>query len=140
VSINELAGHRPKVTAGSDRSFGIVFAAVFAIISIWPWLFGGSPRIWSAAVAVVIAIIAMVWPRLLSPFNQIWFRFGLVIHHIVNPIVMAVIYFVAVVPTGLALKLAGKDPLRLKREPDSASYWIVREPPGPPAGSMSNQF
>jgi hypothetical protein len=34
----------------------------------------------------------------------------------------------------------GKDMLRLKRDPDSASYWIIRQPPGPAPGTMKDQF
>jgi hypothetical protein len=44
------------------------------------------------------------------------------------------------VPMGLLLRVLGKDLLSLKRKPDSTSYWISREPPGPEPGTMSKQF
>ncbi len=53
---------------------------------------------------------------------------------------MGLVYFAAVVPTALIVRARGKDLLRLKRDPAAESYWIKRDPPGPPAGSMSNQF
>jgi hypothetical protein len=40
----------------------------------------------------------------------------------------------------MLMRLCGKDSLRLRREPDAASYWIEREPPGPPPETMRNQF
>ena len=40
-------------------------------------------------------------------------------------------FFGTVLPIGLVMRALGKDLLRLKREPDADSYWIVRAPPGP---------
>lgn len=131
--------HR-KVKPGSNRSFGAVFAAVFGVLSLWPLWSGGTVRLWAAALALVFAAVAALAPQLLAPLNRVWFLFGRAIHKVVGPIIMAVIYFGAVVPTGLVLKLMGKDPLRLQRDPGATSYWIVREPPGPERGSMSRQF
>ena len=125
----------------TPRSFSLTFAAVFLIIGGWPWaLYGHAPRYWALLIAVFFAAAAFLAPRLLGPLNWLWYRFGLLLHSVVNPLVMALIYYVGVVPIGLVLRVAGKDLLRLKREPRAASYWIVREPPGPEPGSMSKQF
>ncbi len=140
MATNEPAvSHRP-VTRGSERSFGIVFAVVFCLIGLWPAKSGGAVRLWALAIALAFLAAAFLAPRLLAPLNLIWFRLGLLLHRVVNPLVMAVVYYGAVVPTGLILKARGKDLLRLKRDPDAKSYWIVRDPPGPPPGSMSRQF
>jgi len=128
------------VTRGSDRNFGIVFACVFAIIGLWPMLHGSGLRLWALAVAVACLAASMLRPQLLSPLNQLWFRFGLLLHHVVNPVLMVVIYYGAVVPTGLVLRASGKDVLRLKLDRSAASYWMVRDPPGPAVGSMEKQF
>lgn len=126
---------------GSERSFGLVFTVVFTVIGVWPWLFGGAPvRLWALAVAILFLGLTFLAPKILSPLNRLWFRFGLLLHRVVNPIVMALIYYGAIVPTGLLLKAFGKDLLRLKRAPDAQTYWIAREPPGPERGSMSKQF
>lgn len=126
---------------GSERSFGLVFTVVFTVIGVWPWLFRGAPvRLWALAVAILFLGLTFLAPKILSPLNRLWFRFGLLLHRVVNPIVMALIYYGAIVPTGLLLKAFGKDLLRLKRAPDAQTYWIAREPPGPERGSMSKQF
>jgi hypothetical protein len=65
---------------------------------------------------------------------------GLLLHHVVNPVLMFLIYYSTVLPTGLVLRALGKDVLRLKVDHASTSYWIVRAPPGPGAGSMEKQF
>ena len=70
----------------------------------------------------------------LRPLNRLWLKFGLLLHKVVNPIVMALVFFGTVLPTGLIMRVLGKDLLRLKRQPDANSYWIERRPPGPAPG------
>ena len=140
MSVNEPIVQRRRVVAGSNRSFGIVFAVVFGVIGFWPVAFGGSLRLWAAIPAGLFLAAALMAPWLLSPLNRAWFYVGIALHRVVNPIVMAIIYYGTVVPVGLILKARGKDLLRLKRDPDAKSYWIPRDPPGPPRGSMTKQF
>ena len=134
-----LTGDEP-VQGGSDRGFGAVFAFVFVAVGLFPLLNGGPPRAWALGVAVALLLAALVKPALLAPFNRVWFKFGLLLQRVVNPLVMAVIYFAVATPTGLVMRALGKDPLRLKRDPDADSYWIHRDPPGPERESMRHQF
>lgn len=129
-----------KVTAGSERSFGLVFACVFALIGVVPWTLGHGLRSWALIVAAIFLAAAYLAPALLAPLNKLWFRFGLLLHNVVNPIVMALIFYGAVLPTGLMVRAMRKDLLRLKRDPQAQSYWIKREPPGPAPDSMTRQF
>jgi len=131
--------HR-KVTASSDRSFGLIFAGFFSVVALLPLIRGGPPRLWALAIAAAFAAVAMLAPRWLQPLNRIWFKLGLLLHHIVNPLIMALMFYGAILPMALLLRALGKDLLRLKRDPDAASYWIVRDPPGPAPQSMNKQF
>jgi uncharacterized membrane protein YhaH (DUF805 family) len=140
MSFDERSRLGRKVKPGSNRSFGVLFVIVFGVVSLWPLWSGGAVRLWAAAVAAVFAVITVVAPQLLAALNRGWFLLGQAMHKVVNPLVMGLIYFGCVVPTGLVLKLLGKDTLRLRRDPEATSYWIVREPPGPARGSMSRQF
>ncbi len=126
------------VTVGSERSFGLVFAAVFAIIAAWPLIYGDGPRWWAIAVALGFAVAGLLAPAVLRPLNILWFRFGLLLGRIVGPVVMGLIFIVAVTPTALIFKLFGKDPLRLKADESSKSYWIERDETL--HGSMRDQF
>jgi hypothetical protein len=137
---NEPVIPEEEVIRSSERAFGIVFTVVFALIGLAPVVSGARPRVWALVFAAAFLAAAKLRPRLLSPLNAVWFQFGLLLHHIVNPLIMFVIYCGAVIPTGLVLKALGKDPLRLKLDRRATSYWIVREPPGPAAGTMRKQF
>ena len=140
MTANEpIISHR-KVIAGSDRSFGLVFAAFFAVVALLPAIHGAPVRWWALVAAGAFAAAALFVPRALHPLNRLWLALGLLLHRLVNPVVMAVMFYGAILPMALLLRALGKDLLRLKREPQAASYWIAREPPAPAPGSMSKQF
>ena len=140
MTVNEPVVSRRRTVVGSNRTFGVVFAVVFGIITLWPVLSGGWPRWWASSIAGIFLAAALIAPRLLSPLNRTWFHFGVVLHRVINPIIMGIIYYGTVVPIGLILRARGKDLLRLKRDPNAKSYWIERDPPGPARGSMTKQF
>ena len=106
----------------SNRSFGIVFFAVFLIIALWPLLKGESLRFWSVAVSLIFLILGLINSKILTPLNKMWMKFGLLLGNIVSPIVMGIIFFGVVTPTGLLMKLFGKDILELKKNKKN-TYW-----------------
>ena len=139
-STHEVFSREENVVAGSDRSFGIVMAAAFAVVtSLNAWHMG---RVWPWTGGIAALFLAAAWlrPAMLAPLNRLWLKFGLLLHRVVNPIVMGLIFYGTVLPTGLVMRALGKDLLRLKRQPDAESYWIVRTPPGPASATMKDQF
>jgi hypothetical protein len=136
----EGQSHGRKVEMGSDRSFGLVFAAFFLILCLLPLKSGEEPRLWAGAVAGAFLVVALVAPKALKPLNKLWFLVGMALHHVVTPVVMGLLFFVTVTPIGLIMRAMGKDPLRLSRDDAAASYWIKRDPPGPAPDSMRRQF
>ncbi len=140
MSTHEDFSREHAVKASSDRAFGLVFAAVFAIIGLWPLLGGAGPRWWALAVAAAFAALAFAAPKLLRPANRLWHKLGRGIHRVVGPVVTGLIFCAAVVPTRVIMRLLGKDPLRLKLDPEAESYWIERRPPGPAPDTMPYQF
>ncbi|MGE0657917.1 MAG: SxtJ family membrane protein [Reyranellaceae bacterium] len=129
-----------EVKGSSNRMFGLVFFVVFAIISLWPVLFGNPLRWWTAPIAGAFLVVALVKPDWLAPLNRQWTRLGLLMHKVVNPLIMGLLFYVAITPMGLLFRLFGKDLLRLKLDRQAASYWIERKPPGPAPDSMRRQF
>lgn len=125
---------------GSERSFGFVFAVVFLLIGLFPLIRGAAPYWWSMAVAGAFALVALAFPAALKLPNRLWFKLGLFLGAIVGPVAIAIVYVVAVVPTGVLMRILGKDPLRLGKDPAARSYWVERPAPGPERSSMRNQF
>lgn len=138
--MHESLEHKDDVEIGSEKSFGFVFAAVFMIIALWPLINGMPPRWWAIVVSAVFLLAAFIAKPLLKPLNVLWFKFGLLLYKIVNPIVMGLLYYLTIVPMGLIMKAFGKDPLNRRFNPEAKTYWIERAPHGPEPDSMKNQF
>lgn len=138
--LTERQGHSATVQ-GSDRSYGLVFAAVFLIVGLWP-LTGehGEPRWWSLAVAGGFTMLALLRPAWLKPVNRVWFWIGIALHTVVSPLVMGLVFFLTVTPVGLLRRLFVRDPLGLRRDPAAPTYWAAKETPRPPRGSLGRQF
>ncbi len=128
------------VKASSNRAFGGVFTAVFLIIGIWPLIDRQPLRGWSLIVAGVLLVVTLAAPARLAPLNKLWLRFGLLLNRIVSPVVLGFMFYAVVTPTGALMRMFGKDPMRLRRDDKSGSYWIKREPPGPKPDSLPHQF
>src|SRR5262249_37674668 len=125
----------------SDRGFGVVVAVALVVIAslnlwrgreTWWW--------WWLLPAAILLLLALLRPALLGPLNRRWTRLGILLSKIANPIILGLLYAVAIVPAGLLMRAMSKDPLRLKFDGDAPTYWIARAPPGPPPDTMTNQF
>lgn len=132
--------HIQEVQGSSNRTFGLVFAGFFMVVGLLPILHGGGLRIWSLILAGAFGMVALAAPALLAVPNRLWTKLGMVLHQVVSPVALGVLFFCVVTPTGFLLRLFGKDPLRLRREKESATYWVDRTPPGPDGQSMNNMF
>jgi predicted membrane metal-binding protein len=137
--MSELQSHH-ETQVSSERSFGVVFTAVFALIGLWPLVRDESPRLWALVVAGVFLAVTLVAPRVLRPLNLLWFKFGMLLGRIVTPIVMFLVFVVAVLPTALLMRAFGKDPMNRKTNAASASYWVPRDATADRENSMKNQF
>jgi hypothetical protein len=130
--------HDEDVVGPSDRSFGLVFTVVFTLIGLLPLWRGAGPRRWAVGVAIVIALLTLVWPRALAPANRLWLRIGLLLHKIVNPLVMGVIFYLVVTPFGFVMRRRNKGlTATLRRDDNAATYWISRSDASSP---MNQQF
>ena len=127
-----------EVKPPSPRSTGFVFAGVAVIVAL---LYRHNPLVAGIAlgVALILLAVSLTIPRILQPLNIVWFQIGMLMHRVVNPIVMFLMFAVAMVPTGLLMRL-GHDPMRWKRDPDATTYWIEPDPAETKLSSMKNQF
>lgn len=124
----------------SNQSFGLIFAAIFLVIGLFPMLFGNPYRVWSLTIALAFFSFSLIFPTALTPLNNLWMKFGQLMHKITNPLLMGIIFFVTVVPTGLVLKLLGRDPMNRKLDSKQQSYWIKRDKPQIESDFFDHQF
>lgn len=126
------------LTPPTERATGMVFAAVAVIVSI---VFRDTPTVGISAAAIACGFAGISWlaPHLLAPLNRAWFRLSLLLSKVMNPIVMGLLYAVAIIPFGLVMQLL-RDPLVRKRRPEATTYWVDRTAADEPTSSMKNQF
>lgn len=126
-----------KIKLGSEKAFGITFAAVFALLALAPMIFGHGLRLWALIISLLFAATAFVRPSYLQKPNHYWMRFGLFLNRLVSPIILALLFFGVFLPIGLLMRAFGKDVLNLKYKKHTSSYWIISPEE---QGSMTEQF
>ena len=125
-----------KIKTSSNKSFGIVFFIVFLLIALYPMTKGNDLRLWSLIISLIFLILGLINSIILTPLNRLWFKFGIFLGKIISPIILGIIFFLIVTPTGILLRLFGKDVINLKYN-NNSSYWIKKTGP---KSNMKNQF
>jgi hypothetical protein len=138
--LHEDLSREGEIVGATDRGFGLTLAGVCGLVGAIRLALGHNEAVWWLGAAVIALLLALLLPATLAPLNRLWLRLGLVLYKVISPVAMGVVFFTTVVPIGVVMRAFGKDPLRLKRDPGAASYWIRRDPPGPAPDTMKNQF
>ena len=120
----------------SNRSFGILFFIVFLLIALYPLIYSENIRIWALIISLVFLLLGAINSQILTPLNILWMKFGLFLGKIISPIIMGLIFFFVVTPTGLIMRIFKKDLINLKFNNDK-SYWIEKTGP---KNNMKDQF
>ena len=124
------------IKISSNRSFGIVFFFIFLLISVYPLLYNENIRIWSLIISITFLFLGIINSRILTPFNHIWFKFGLVLGRFISPLIMGLVFFLVVTPIGLLMRVFKKDLLNLRFD-NNDTYWINKQEP---KSKMKDQF
>ena len=124
------------IKIGSNKSFGIVFFFVFLLIGLYPLTYSEEVRVFSIIISLFFLVTGLLNSKILTPLNKLWFKFGIFLGKIISPLIMGIIFFLVVTPTGLIMRLLGKDVLNLKYNKNK-SYWIEKNEP---KSKMKNQF
>jgi hypothetical protein len=120
-----------EVKLGSNRSFGLTIGGVFAAIAVFIFLTADRISILATVAAVVFLAAALLTPALLAPLNKLWFRFGLILHKVVSPVILGVMFFVIITPAGFLLRLFS---------PQKPPGWVERTEDERRQASFRNQF
>ena len=126
-----------KIKKSSEKNFGLVFCSFFAIISLYPLFYNEKIRVWALLISLILLLISFLIPKILRQPNQLWHHFGLFLGKIFTPIIMGIIFFFIVSPTGIIVKILNKDLLNQKLYKAKKSYWKKRTDSNQ---SMKDQF
>ena len=117
---------KSEIKISSNRSLGLVFFVVFLIVALWPLKNAEDIRLWSLVLSIIFFILGVLNSKLLTPLNKLWFKFGIFLGAIISPIIMGIVYFLVVTPTGVFMRLLGRDLLKTSKVKNTSTYWIKR--------------
>jgi hypothetical protein len=140
--MHEEFSREHAVEAASNKRFGLVvggIALAFGALRTWwhyevGWLSGVL-----MAVGLVLIAAALIKPDALAGAHRGWMKLGLLLHKVTNPIFLGGMYAIAIVPTGLLMRLFGVDPMGLRR-PRGETFWIARGKGSSSAQSLEKPF
>ena len=142
-SLHENYRDGEPTEAGSDRAFGCTVGTILIVIgAARAFVAGAIPLVGCLifAAGALLLLLGIFAPSRLSALNRVWLRVGAAIAKVVNPIVLALLFFLVVSPMAFVMRMMGKRPLHLAPDRTAATYWIKREPPEGGASSMRRQF
>ena len=140
AALHEKLHREETAKVGPDRVFGLLFSFIFAIAGLYPLWIGEAGMVWPLAVAGGFACIALAAPFMLRPFNIVWCHFGRLLHIVMTPLIMGLIFFLVFTPLSLVSRLVGRDAMSCGIDPEAKTYWIDRPSNGPASETMRNQF
>jgi hypothetical protein len=111
------------------RHFGWLFAALVAGLFglLIPWLSDRATPLWPVVLGAVVFLLATLLPGALKPLYRGWMAFGSVAGWINTRIILWLMYYLVLVPTGLLMRAFGKDPMKRKLDPKVKSYRVISE-------------
>ena len=142
-SLHENYRDEEPTEAGSDRTFGCIVGGMLMVIGTIKAFAAGAI---SSVVCLIFAsgalllLLGIVAPSRLSALNRLWLKVGAAIAKVVNPIILALLFFLVVTPMAFFMRIVGKRPLRLAADRTAATYWIECEPPAGGESTMRRQF
>lgn len=113
-----MSARRPR-----DRTFGLVFAALFAAIATLGWLLSGRVLAWAIGISGALLVTALLAPGLLMPFNRLWTRLGHRIGVVTNHLLLGIFFFLVVTPLGAVIRLLRLRSITKQPDPAAESYW-----------------
>jgi Saxitoxin biosynthesis operon protein SxtJ len=106
---HEFQAREEGVKLSSDRSFGLVFAGLFALLGTLSLYQGGTRWYYWFPLAALFGVLAYTAPRVLAPLNRLWAKFGHLLHVAISPILLGIVFYLCISPIGFLMRLTGKD-------------------------------
>ncbi len=128
--MSQASGKSPHVIPDLDRAdlreFGLIMAAAWPLLFglFLPWHFERAWPVWPWLVGAVFLIWALAAPDSLKPVYRVWMRFGHMMGRIVTPIILTATFVITILPTGLIMRISGRDPMHRNFDPDAETYRV----------------
>lgn len=136
----EKTDDQQNIKIGSERSFGLTFGFIFVALGLYFFSRENLISLLFFGISSCFLVLSWLAPHSLKFLNFYWFKFGLLIASIINPIILAGVFLLTIIPIGIVLKVLKKDPLKKRKDLSLESYWITSEKTDRTISSMRDQF
>lgn len=126
IRINRNPGRRQLLV------FGLAWLAVLGLLGWESWHRGRHPAAEAAwVIAAAVPLAGLISPAFLRyvylATSYATYPVGFAVSHLV----LALVYYLALTPIGLTMRLFRHDPLSRRFDPEAQSYWVRRGGPRP---------
>ena len=129
--IKEISKEIKSLDTSSNeiRKFGLVIAIALGVIGSFVYVKFVNFNVvgWLWGIGLLFLILGFILPSILRPVYRIWMFFAYFIGGVVSRIILTVLFYVVLTPTGLVLRLLGKDILNQKFDKNQKSYWVKKD-------------
>ena len=129
-----------KAATPSNRSFGTLFVVLFALLGGHWWWRNNTLFPWAFGLAALILLVTVAKPDWLTSANRAWMKLADLLHRVVTPVALGIMFFCVLTPMALVMRMTGRDAMKRRFDPAARTYWIERDPPGPDPAGLPNQF
>ena len=109
------------------RQFGLTVAIVLSLLGGLFFLRKKDYYSCFLAFSAAFLFLGLVAPILLKPIQKIWMALSIIIGWFITRIILIILFYLVVTPTGILARLFGKDFLNLRFDRNINSYWIPRK-------------
>ena len=119
----------PELDRKGLREFGLATGVIFAVLFglFFPWLLERDWPVWPWVIAGLLWVVAIVWPTGLRLVYRAWMHFGLLASRITTPLILGIVFYLAITPLGLFRRILGRDVIPRRFDPAAKSYRIPSE-------------
>lgn len=119
----------PPVSLKELGKFGLTMGVVLIVVfgGLLPWLLDRAWPTWPWVVGFGLVAVGSVVPGVLRPVRDGWLRFAHVLGRINSTILLSLVYYLAITPMAVILRLFKRDLLALRTDPTASSYRVERD-------------
>ena len=107
----------------TDRGFGLTFFILLIGLTLFLFYRNGQVHWALTSAAAAFFLSAMLFPRILSPLNNAWFKFGIILSKVTNPVILGLMFYVVFTPIGFIIRTLGKDTITKSPSLARETYW-----------------
>ena len=115
-------------TKGKDdldelKTFGLTFAIAIPLVFalVLPFVFSAPSPMWPMYVSLILVLGYFFLPKWLYYPYRVWMFVGSILAWLNTKLILAIAYFIMMLPLGLILRLMGK--LDYQHRPSGSSFW-----------------